>query len=166
MPQHGEVFTQDAADTMRRTCQGVHKHMRTLLNNISGTHTVQPVEPNTWKPLRVEMPPDTPWRHYLAHHKQSDTLIGPGVRTLYSQFRTRNDANRANTAGNQLRLDFVVERTDGSISALHPGRTPKLDAKVHFCKPGEFQPQANFRLHGAVILSLRLSYRYREPLWR
>ena len=106
--------------------------MRTLLNNISETHAVQPVEPNTWKPLRVEMPPNTPWRHYLAHHKQSDTLIGPGVRTFYAQFRTRNDANRAHAESNQLRLDFVVERIDGGIYTLHPGNTPSQDAKVHY----------------------------------
>ena len=108
-------------------------------------------------PLRVEMLPMTPWRHYLAHHKESNALIGPGVRTFYAQFRTRNDANRARTQGNQLRLDFVVERIDGSISTLHPGRTPQFDATVHCYRPGEFQPQATFRLHDAVQLRRRPS---------
>ena len=117
-------------------------------------------------PLPAEMRPMAPWCHYLAHHKEINTLIGPGVRTVYAQLRTRNDANRADAQGNQLRLDFVIERVDGGISTLHPGRTPTDDATAHYYKPGEFQPQVNFRLHGAVLLSMRPSFRYREPLLR
>ena len=81
----------------------------------------------------------TPWRHYLAHHNQSDTPNGPVARTFYAQFRTLNDASRASAEGNQLRLDFVVKRVDGSIHTLHPASTPKQDAEVHYYQPGEFQ---------------------------
>jgi len=109
-PADVEIFTQENAATLRRTSQGVHAQMRDLLNCITAEQPVHPVGDSPNAPLRVEVPPLTPWRHYLAHHKESQAMIGPGVRAFYSQFRRRNDANRATGQGDQLRLDFVVER--------------------------------------------------------
>ena len=134
------MFTQQQADVLRRTTQGVHAQMRDLLTRITAQRPVQPVGDNPNAPLRVEVPPLTPWRHYLAHHKESQAMIGPGVRAFYSQFRSRNDRNRATGQGDQLRLDFVVERIDGSIATCHPGKKPANDAKVHYYEPGQFVP--------------------------
>lgn len=131
-----EVFTMERANTLRRTTQGVHNQMRDLLNRLTADAEQAPttVDPN--EPRREELPPLTPWRHYLAHHKQASDIIGPGVVTMYAQFRSRPDANRES----QLRLDFVVERSDGKMATLHPGRNPRSDAKVQFFEPGEFRP--------------------------
>ncbi len=110
--------------------------MRELLTHITEAKPQQPVTENPEEPQRVRLPPLTPWRIYLAHHKHSEFLIGPGVLWVYAQFRTRTDANRSD----QLRLDFVVERTDGSIVTFHPGRVPRGDAKLHLYAPCEFRP--------------------------
>ena len=131
-----DVFTTEDAVILRRTTQGVHNEMRELLHSLTedAEQTPTTVDPN--QPRQVAFPPLTPWRHYLAHHRQSAEMIGPGVVSMYAQFRSRTDANRER----QLRLDFVVERSDGSIATLHPGRKPKDDARVHFYEPGDFRP--------------------------
>ena len=130
------VFTHQCAATLRRTTQGVHKQMRELLTYIREANPQRPVTENPEEPQRVRLPALTPWRIYLAHHKHSEFLIGPGVLWVYAQFRTRTDANRSD----QLRLDFVVERADGSIVTFHPGRVPRGDAKLHLYAPDEFRP--------------------------
>ena len=131
-----DIFTIAQAAKRRETQQGVHKQMRDLLNKMTAAEQQKPVTTNPWVPKRVEVPPLTPWKIYLAHHKDSDDIIGTGVRHFYGQFRSRIDSNR----NDQLRFDFVVERADGSHVTLHPGNLPKNDAKVHMYQPGEFRP--------------------------
>ena len=99
--------------------QGVHNQMRDHLNIIAGQNPVNPAEvQHPHAPRRVELPPFVPWRIYLARHRQSYELIGPGVTACYAQFRSRNDANRRRAGGDQLRLDYVIERVDG-LSLIH-----------------------------------------------
>ena len=71
---------------------------------------------------------------------QSYELIGPGVTACYAQFRSRNDANRRQAGGDQLRLDYVIERVDGTKATFHPGSRPATDSKIHFYDVGEFIP--------------------------
>jgi len=131
-----DVFTMEHAMILRKTTQGVHNQMRELLNSLTedADQTPTTVDPN--QPRHVAFPPLTPWRNYLAHHRERTEIIGPGVVKMYGQFRALTDANR----DRQLRFDFVVVRSDGRIATLHPGRTPKDDAKVHFYEPGTFRP--------------------------
>ena len=67
-----------------------------------------------------------PWRQYVAAHKDSATIIGPGITNAKAVFEQgRHDANR----GGAARLDFWFYRTDGSVIRVHPGNKPKNDAK-------------------------------------
>ena len=131
-----DEFTMEDAVILRRTTQGCHNQMRALLISLTEDAEETPTTGDPNQPRQVAFPALTPWRDYLAHHKESKEIIGPGVVSMYAQFRSRTDANR----GSQLRLDFVVQRSDGVVATLHPGRVPRLDARVHFYDPGTFHP--------------------------
>ena len=68
-----------------------------------------------------------PWRSYIACHQKAYEIIGTGVTHAIGEYipQTR-DSNR----GYQERFDFVIYRTDGTRCRLHPGRTPRQDAKL------------------------------------
>ena len=67
-----------------------------------------------------------PWRQYVAAHKDSATIIGPGITNAKAVFEQgRHDANR----GGAARLDFWFYRSDDSVIRVHPGNKPKNDAK-------------------------------------
>ena len=131
-----DEFTMEDAVILRRTTQGCHNQMRALLISLAEDAEETPTTGDPNQPRQVAFPALAPWRHYLAHHKEWKGIIGPGVVSMYGQFRSRTDANH----GSQLRLDFVVQRSDGVVATLHPGRVPRLDARVHFYDPGTFHP--------------------------
>ncbi len=70
-----------------------------------------------------------PWREYLAFHAQASEIVGSGITRATAEFtRGTNDANR----GDQARMDFVVDRSDGTCCRFHPGTTKRTDAKLIF----------------------------------
>ena len=70
MPQHGDVFTLAQAEAMRNSYQAVHNQMRAILNDMARENPVQPTEADPWTPKRLDVPYMTPWRVYLARHKE------------------------------------------------------------------------------------------------
>ena len=70
-----------------------------------------------------------PWVQYVAAHRQSAAIIGPGITHAEAVFcPDTNDANR----GGAPRLDFCFYRTDGIVCRVHPGKRRKDDAKLIF----------------------------------
>ena len=58
------------------------------------------------------------WKLYIAHHKDSEAIVGPGVVAFTAEFiQGTKDPNR----GGIPRLDLVVRRVDGGYVRLHPG---------------------------------------------
>ena len=74
---------------------------------------------------RCPVPPALPWREYIAVHDKCDLLVGEGIVRFYLYFMPELDPNRRG----QLRLNYVIERQDGSAVLLHPGGRPAGDAK-------------------------------------
>jgi len=103
--------------------RSLHKLARDTLNAISTAATDHAAEHaenlDTW----------FPWKAYIACHKRASEIIGPGVVHAAAEFiEGTKDPNR----GGQSRLDFVVYRSDGTQSRLHPGSTAANDATPVF----------------------------------
>ena len=96
--------------------------MRALLDQISESQSRTP------HVLVWDIPPEVPWRHYIARHPQCQEIVGSGiVRAQLEFFPHIRDPNR----GRQLRLDYVFENLDGVRCQLHPGNRAK-DAEPIF----------------------------------
>ena len=86
---------------------------------------------------RREVSPTLPWREYIAFHDKCDIFIGPGIERFYLYFMPEVDKQKVR--GGQLRLNYVIERQDGSVVLLHPGSKPRNDAKPILLSATEFQ---------------------------
>ena len=98
--------------------RSLHKLARAALNIITEAGPDSPMDRNldNW----------FPWRSYVACHKDAHAVIGSGITLAKAEFMDgTSDGNR----GGQLRLDFVLYRTDGTICRLHPGTNSRGDAK-------------------------------------
>ena len=120
------IFTLEDAESMRRARldrDDIHTQMRETLYKIRyGEHIIPDV-------LVRDVPNDTPWREYIAIHKQWRDIIGSGIRHFSLQFF--QDQPDANVFG-QLRCDFVAQQCQPMACRLHPAQTPKGDAQLLF----------------------------------
>jgi hypothetical protein len=99
--------------------RSLHRLARDALKAINNMPTRAP----------VDLDPCFPWKQYVAAHRQSDAIIGPGITHALAVFFTgTNDSNR----GGAPRLDFCFYRTDGTFCRVHPGTRPKEDADLIF----------------------------------
>ena len=70
-----------------------------------------------------------PRKSYVACHKDAHAIIGSGITLAMAEFI---DGTKDPNQGGQPRLDFVLDRTDGTFGRLHPGATKNGDAKLIF----------------------------------
>ena len=104
--------------TSRKLSQGLHKPARELLQQWTRAPEQEPID------LTLSWPD---WRVYIAKHKRSEDIVGPGVVSVKAQrVPDTPDPNR----GGQNRLDFFVHRLDGTAVRLHPGTTRASDAAI------------------------------------
>jgi hypothetical protein len=117
MPEHVIAIRQQEA--ARGPPRSLHRLARDALNNISNEPTLNTVNLDDW----------FPWVQYVAAHRQSAAIIGPGITHANGVFfpGTR-DSNR----GGAPRLDFCFTRTDGTVCRVHPGKRSNLDAQLKF----------------------------------
>ena len=117
MPEQVIAIQQEEA--ARGPPRSLHRLARDALNEINN------------RPTRdtVDLDGCFPWVQYVAAHRLSAQIIGPGITHAHAVFfPDTNDANR----GGAPRLDFCFYRTDGSICRVHPGSKPKRDADLLF----------------------------------
>ena len=115
----------------RKRPSGLHQAMRDHLQAVSDANEAIPYR------RHVEVLPELPWRQYIAFHDKCELFVGKGIVRFYLQFMSKVDPNR----NGQLRLNYVVERRDGSVVLLHPGTTPRNDAKPIYLTAEKFQLQ-------------------------
>ena len=127
---HPTKLTQAGASHVRarQPISGLHSAMRQLLQDVSAASEQKPYQ------RKIEVPPTLPWQEDLAFHPKSELLIGPGVEHFFLYFMPEIDPNRKG----QIRLNFVIERQDGSHVLLHPGGRPSQDAQPIYLAPGKF----------------------------
>ena len=115
LPQH--VIAIQQAEAARGPPRSLHRLARGALNEISN------------RPTRstVNLDGCFPWVQYVAAHRQSAKIIGPGITHAHAVFwPDTNDGNR----GGAPRLDFCFYRTDGTFCRVHPGRRRSRDAQL------------------------------------
>ena len=128
--EYGGLTLQEAQTLVAQGNPGsLHKAMRAHLQAVAHASEENPYG------RRREVPLTLPWRAYIAFHPQRNRLIGPGIDCFYMYFMPEVDPNRAG----QLRLNYVMERTDGTVVLLHPGRRASQDALPLFLNASEFQ---------------------------
>ena len=124
-PPSQRIFTLGQAATIRKAGPDkdqIHSQMRETLVQVRGAE--MDMEPEV---LVRDVPDDTPWREYIATHKEWRAIIGPGITHFSLQFFL--DQPDANVFG-QLRCDFVAQQCGRVVCRLHPGHTSKSDAHV------------------------------------
>ena len=101
----------------------LHRQARAALNNLYATR------------LQEAVAPAFAWREYVCAHPASRDLVGPGIQSFIAEpiAGTRDATRRGHP-----RIDFVVQRVDGWVARLHPGRRPEEDAAVCWFPPGAF----------------------------
>jgi hypothetical protein len=127
------VLSPDDLAALRRAPtrrEELHDRMRAWLDEVARSNPQQRCEA---VPIRMDAPADLPWKEYLAKHKESDRIVGDGLASFSLCFIAgTRDPNRHG----QMRLDFVAESLpllgDAEYIYLHPGTTPKTDAKVRY----------------------------------
>ena len=98
---------------------------RELAYWIRNRHTVGDTDPDVHE-VRF------PWQLYVAMHKRSHDLVGPGIQTFEATFMAgTTDPNRSG----QPRLDFVIRHTDGGYWRIHPGAKATQDAVPRYFEP-------------------------------
>ena len=113
------IAIQNAEAAEFRPPRSLHDLARDALNNISLSPNREP----------VVLDGVFPWVQYVAAHRQSAEIIGPGITQAIALWRPgTNDRNR----GGAPRLDFHFYRVDGTVCRVHPGNKPKNDAKLIF----------------------------------
>lgn len=101
----------------------LHTQARAALNNLYATR------------LQEAVAPAFAWREYVCAHPASRDLVGPGIHSFVAEpIAGTRDANRRG----HPRIDFVLQRVDGWVARLHPGRRPQQDAAVCWFPPGAF----------------------------
>ena len=117
MPEDGIAIQQEEA------ARGPPKSLHNLARDTLNANSRRPTQ------ATVDLEGCFPWVQYVAAHRQSAEIIGPGITHVHAVFfRGTNDRNR----GGAPRLDFCFYRTDGTVCRVHPGRRPKGDAKLVF----------------------------------
>ena len=114
-----QVIAIQQEEAARGPPRSLHTLARDALNAISN------------RPTRdtVNLDECFPWVQYVAAHRQSAEIIGPGITHAHAVFLPNtNDANR----GGAPRLDFCFYRTDNIRCRVHPGRRPRDDAQLVF----------------------------------
>ena len=105
------------AEAMRGRPRPLHALARDALNTIAQDLTY----------TTVNLDDFFPWVPYVAAHRRSDQIIGPGITGAFANFfPAQRDANR----GGAPRLDFCFHRLDGTVCRVHPGNKPKHDAAL------------------------------------
>ena len=115
----------------RNRPSGLHKAMRETLQEVAAATEENPYE------RRREVPPTLPWREYIAFHDKCELFVGSGIDRFYLYFMPEVDPQKVR--GGQLRLNYVIERQDGTVVLLHPGTKPRNDAKPILLTAREFQ---------------------------
>ena len=111
MPEHVIAIQQQEA--ARGPPRSLHRLARDALNTIANEPTLNTVNLDDW----------FPWVQYVAAHRDSAAIIGPGITHANGVFSSgTNDANR----GGAPRLDFCFTRTDGTVYRVHPGTRTNL----------------------------------------
>ena len=99
--------------------RSLHNLARQALNAISQSSTYAEVDLDDW----------FEWIPYVAAHRESVRIVGPGITQAVARFRAgTTDANR----GGAPRLDFCFIRVDGTVCRVHPGPRRSQDAKLIF----------------------------------
>ena len=112
------LLTVEDLQALRTSPHGNHKEARELLQKCAKDTEAETIDLTlVWEH----------WRAYIAKHKQSEEIVGPGVVSLKAE-RIPNsfDPNRFGAK----RVDFFVHRIDGTAVRLHPGTTRANDAKI------------------------------------
>ena len=113
-----DILTVEEAENIRRATlnrQQIHSQMRQILDSVRRGEALR--QPDI---LVRNAPAHTPWRQYLATHKEWRNIIGSGINHFSLQFfQDQPDPN----AFGQLRLDFVAQQISGIVCRLHPGAT-------------------------------------------
>ena len=96
------------------------------------------------------------WRLYIASHKLAQELIGPGVKAFTVEFI---DGTKDPNRGGRPRLDLVIRHSNNAYWRLHPGSTPKRDAKPKFFPASAPEPAA----HEPASAPEPAAYEWRAP---
>ena len=122
--QSTPLLTVQDLPALRTAPHGGHTDARTLLQKLANEPEAEPIDLTVmWRD----------WRAYIAKHKQSEEIVGPGIVSLTAErIPNSSDPNRFGAK----RLDFFVHRSDGTAVRLHPGSNRKTDAKIVFV-PGK-----------------------------
>ena len=110
---------------------GLHKALREHLQEVSSRNEQNPYQ------RKISVPSNLPWKAYVACHDSYLDFIGPGVADFYSYFFPVVDPQTIRQG--QLRLDYVIERIDGSYVLIHPGSKHRSDAIPKYLHPGGLQ---------------------------
>ena len=86
---------------------------------------------------KIILPSDLPWKAYVAWHDSYLDFIGLGVAEFFLYFLPVVDPQKMRQG--QLRLDYVIERIDGSYVLIHPGTRYSSSAKPRYFQPGGLQ---------------------------
>ena len=115
------IAIQNAEAAEFRPPRSLHNLARDALNNISLSPNREP----------VVLDGVFPWMQYVAAHRQSTEIIGPGITQAIARWRTEPGASDLNRGG-APRLDFHFYRVDGTVCRVHPGGKRKKDAQLIF----------------------------------
>ena len=121
----------------RNRPSGLHKAMRDTLQEVAEATEENPYE------RRRPVPPTLPWREYIAFHDKCELFLGSGIDRCYLYFMPEVDPQKVR--GGQLRLNYVLERQDGTVVLLHPGNKPRNDAKPILLTTREFQLKLSYK---------------------
>ena len=105
-----------------------------MRNHLQTVASQSPLSPAV---RRCPVPPALPWREYIAFHDKCDLFVGPGIEHFYLYFMPQ--VGKQKVRRGQLRLNYVIERQDGTAVLLHPGTRPCSDAKPILLNAREFQ---------------------------
>ena len=113
------IAIQNAEAAEFRPPRSLHDLARDALNSISFSPTREP----------VVLDGVFPWVRYVAAHRQSAEIIGPGITQAIAKWTSgTNDGNR----GGAPRLDFHFTREDGTVCRVHPGQRSRADRYLIF----------------------------------
>jgi len=124
--------------TGRKAREDIHNRLRAELNRISLASPVVPED------LVVQIGDDVPWKAYIALHPKANDIIGLGILKFTAHFML--GTKDPNWRG-QLRLDFVVEQSNGDQWRLHPGTHSRNDMAPHLIKASVAKPGQNLAEH-------------------
>ena len=110
--------------------------------------------------LAVEWPN---WKKYIARHKSSEIIVGPGIVSFTAEFIPDESHG---TLGCLLRLALVLRHSDGGWVFLLPGSEPNNDARPRCFESRWPQVSPWFRIAPIPMFDHRALQHWYQPCLR